>query len=218
MGKDYKVILFDLDGTLSDSQEGIIKSIQYSLKELGIVEDDLLKLKSSIGGALAEVYTKWYGLSEEEAQLGIKLYRQRFEEKGIFENSLFIGVKRLLEDLKNSGKILGLATAKPNIYAEQILEQEKIRHFFNFVVGADFNNNKKTKSDIIRLAIETAKGYEKSDFIMIGDRNHDIDGANDNGIDSIAVTYGYGDIDELKKAQPTVIANNIKELTKILLS
>ena len=217
MSKDYKVILFDLDGTLSDSQEGIIKSIQYSLKELGIIEDDLLKLKSSIGGALADVYTKWYGLSEEEAQLGIKLYRQRFEKQGIFENSLFDGIKNLLEKLKNSGKVLCLATAKPNIYAEQILNQENIRHFFDFVVGADFNNNKKTKTDIIRLAMEAVTNHNKQDYIMIGDRNHDIVGANDNGIDSIAVTYGYGDIDELEKAQPTIIVNNVEELTKILL-
>ena len=215
--KNYKVILFDLDGTLSDSQEGIVKSIQYSLKKLGIIEDDLLKLESSIGGSLADIYTKWYGLSPEIAQEGIRLYRERFEKEGIFENNLFYGVKDLLANLKDSGKILGLATAKPNIYAEQILIKEDIRKYFDVVVGADFNNNQKTKSDIIRLAIEAVSFDNKQDYIMVGDRYHDIVGANDNGIDSVAVTYGYGELAELTKAQPKMIVNSVAELTKVLL-
>jgi len=216
--KKYQHILFDLDGTLSDPKEGITKCVQYALGKLGIVETDLDKLEPFIGPPLRDSFIEYYGLTEEEALKGIDFYRERFREIGKFENILYPEIPSLLQELKNSGKHLYVATSKPTVYSDEILVHFNIRQYFDLVVGSNLDNTRAEKDEVIQYLLESlSPDLDKSDFVMIGDRKFDMIGAQKNGIDSIGVTYGYGSKDELEQANATYIVDSIAQLKNILL-
>lgn len=213
----YKIILFDLDGTLSDPKEGITKSVQYALHKLNVNEPDLDKLECFIGPPLQVSFSEYYHFDEEKAKTAIDYYRERFTEIGMFENVLYSGIPSLLNSLKEREYILVIATSKPTVFAEQILKYFQIEHYFELVVGSNLDGTRSAKTEIIQYILNKYKDHKHSDFIMIGDRKHDIIGANNNGIDSIGVTYGYGTLDELKASKSTYIAESIEQLQAILL-
>lgn len=216
MNNNFEHILFDLDGTLTDSGEGITKSVQYALKSFGIMVDDLKELNKFVGPPLGDSFKKFYDLNDEEARLGVTKYREYYSDKGIYENKLYDGIVEVLETLKRSGKEIVLATSKPEVYAKQILKYFHVDEYFSFVAGADFEETRVKKADVIKYALEEAKISDLSKAVMVGDREHDIIGAKENNIKSIGVLYGFGDVVELTQARADYIVNNTNQLLNIL--
>lgn len=214
---NFEYILFDLDGTLTDSGEGITKSVQYALEYFDIIVDDLKELNRFIGPPLKDSFKKFYNFDDEKAELGMKKYRERYADTGIYENSLYDGIIELLEALKKNNKKIILATSKPEVYAKQILKYFNIDSYFNFVAGADFEETRVNKGDVIKYALEGAAISDLSKVIMIGDREHDVIGAKENNIKVIGVLYGYGDVIELTQARADYIAKNTRELLNMLI-
>ncbi|HFI0507119.1 TPA: HAD family hydrolase [Streptococcus suis] len=213
----YQTILFDLDGTLTDSGQGILNSVAYALEQIGIVESDVANLQHFIGPPLYESFPRFYQLNQEETQTAIDDFRIYFKEKGMFENQLYPGIIPLLEELKAAGKTLVIATSKPEIFAKQILEHFGIAHYFTIIAGASLDNSRISKSDVIYYALNQID-YKPQTTIMVGDRKHDIEGAVANQLDSIGVLYGYGNRQELEEAGATTIVETITDLQKILLN
>jgi phosphoglycolate phosphatase len=214
----YKIILFDLDGTLSDPKIGITKSVQYALQKMGIDEPDLDKLDCFIGPPLQDSFAEYYGFDENQTKEGIEFYRERFKEKGMYENELYTNIPSLLNLLKEHHFTLVVATSKPTIFSEKILNYFKIDQYFDLVVGSNLDGTRSSKTEIIQYILNEYKEHKKDEFIMIGDRKHDIIGAKNTGIDSIGVTYGYGSLDELNRSNPTYIVNKVEELTNIFIT
>jgi phosphoglycolate phosphatase len=214
---NFEYILFDLDGTLTDSGEGITKSVQYALEYFDIIVDDLKELNRFIGPPLKDSFKKFYNFDDEKAELGMKKYRERYADTGIYENSLYDGIIELLEVLKKNNKKIILATSKPEVYAKQILKYFNIDSYFNFVAGADFEETRVNKGDVIKYALEGAEISDLSKVIMIGDREHDVIGAKENNIKVIGVLYGYGDVIELTQARADYIAKDTCELLNMLI-
>jgi len=212
---EMKNILFDLDGTLTDPKDGIINSIIYSLGKLGINETDTKVLESFIGPPLRDSFLLRYHLSEELADNAINYYREYFSEKGIFENEIYPGVKALLDKLYNQKYNLFIATSKPTFYAEKIIKYFKLDIYFKNVVGSNLDNTRTDKSEIISHIVST-ENLNVKESIMIGDRKHDIIGANNNLLKSIWVSYGYGSFDEIESYNPNYIVNDCKELQSII--
>ena len=216
--KEYKVIILDLDGTLSDSGIGITKCVQYALKKLNIIEEDLEKLKHFVGPPLKDELMKTYGCSEEQAKQGVEFYRERYTPIGIYETEIYPGTEEMLEMLKGNGKYIALATSKPLPMAEEVLKYLKIYSYFDKVMGAELKGPRQSKVDVLEaLFDEMPDSITKKQCIMIGDTCFDIDGANTVGIDSIGVDYGFGDKDEMLAHGAKAIAYSATELCNMLL-
>ena len=209
-----KTILFDLDGTLADSREGILNSIQYALSEFGINEQKE-NLGMFLGPPAHIAFQEFYGFSEEKAFEITNVFRKRYAEKGIYENQLYDGITELLQKLYSDGKKLCVATSKPEIYTEKVLTHFDIRRYFDVVVGSDLEGKFCKKIDIIAKTIELG-GYDKDCCVMVGDRKYDIVGAKENGIKSIAVLYGYGNTEEFTLSGADYIARNVEEIYKLV--
>ena len=212
----YQYILFDLDGTLTNSELGITKSVQHALKKFGIEVEDRTLLRPFIGPPLGESFQVYYGLSKEESEQAIKYYRERFSVKGLYENEVYEGVEKMLQTLKESGKKLILATSKPEKFTILILEHFDLLKYFDFVAGATMDGSRGEKADVIRYALELSGIEDKSNVIMIGDRKFDILGAKENGLASMGVLYGFGDYEELTTAGADYIAETAEDIVKIL--
>ncbi|MGE8206818.1 HAD family hydrolase [Heyndrickxia sp. NPDC080065] len=213
----YKIILFDLDGTLSDPKMGITKSVQYALQKMDIDEPNIDKLECFIGPPLQVSFAEYYDFDEENTQRAIDYYRERFKNKGMFENELYSDIPLLLKSLKEQDYILVVATSKPTVFSEQILKYFKIDQYFELVVGSNLDGTRTSKTEIIQYIIDKYNEQKLDDFIMIGDRKHDIIGANNAGIDSIGVTYGYGSLKEISDSNPTHIVHSVDEIKDILI-
>ena len=213
-----KTILLDLDGTLTESGEGIIKSVQYALEKMGRPEKNQDKLKVFIGPPIIEQFIEFAGLDKENAKVAVKHYRERFSKIGIFENRLYPGIEDLLNELKEKGNTLAVASSKPEVFVKQILEHFKLTHFFREIVGSTMDETRTTKSEVICEALERLNMKDKrNEIIMVGDKKHDVEGARKHGVYCIAVSYGYGTLEELEKTSPDKIVNTVYELKKVLL-
>ena len=210
-------ILFDLDGTLTDPQEGITKSIQYSLKNFDIEVADLNDLVRFIGGSLWEIYPKNFNLSEDDTKIAVEKYREYFSERGIFENLLYDGIPDLLANLKSNGKKIILATAKPIVFAEKILRHFNIYEYFNFISGSELDGRRSEKYESISYAIENCEIASPELAVMIGDRGMDAVGAKKANVTSIGVLYGYGSYEELNNAGADFIVSSVDELNNLLI-
>lgn len=217
MKNDFQYILFDLDGTLTDSGDGIIKAIQYSLKYFGIEVKDLDDLRKFVGPPLRDSYKKFYSFDDEKAEIGIEKFREYYIDKGIYENKVYDGIEDTLKTLKENGKTLIIATSKPEVHAKIVLEHFNLTKYFDFIGGADLEETRVKKGDVIKYALEQAKITDLSKAIMIGDREYDIIGARDNNIKSIGVLYGYGDVVEFTQARASYVVKTPKDLLEILL-
>ena len=196
----YKAIFFDLDGTLTESGEGITKSVQYALEKLGVSAPELEPLKVFVGPPLLEQFMKYAGFDKETAQKGIEYYRERYSEKGMYENTVYPGVENTLAELKRRGYRLAVASAKPTFYVTQIMDHFNLSRYFEVIAGTDLNGPKVTKSQVIEEALERMSLSDHRDqVIMVGDREHDILGARRCGIQCVAVSYGYGSREELEE-------------------
>lgn len=214
----YNTILFDLDGTLTDSEPGIINSIEYALKKYGIEMENKADLRKFLGPPLKESFKQFCGFSEEKAEQAVEFYREYFREKGIFENNVYQGVVELLEVLKAQNKRLIVATSKPEPFTYRILEYFDLLKYFDFVAGSNMDNTRCKKDEVIAYALNSCGITDLQSVVMIGDREHDIIGANKVGIASIGVLYGYGDLQELETAGATYIAKDTNEIFEIVTS
>lgn len=214
--KTYTHLLFDLDGTLTDSEEGIVNALVYALGKEGITEKNTGKLRSFIGSPLLKLLQDAYVLPAERAEDVASHYRSYYAEKGIFENKVYPGIPDLLSELKQHGKQLILATSKRTYVAEQVLDIFRLRTYFDFVGGGSSDGKISEKTDVIRSVFEKTGDGIKENAVMIGDRNYDIIGARENGIDSIAVLYGYGTKEEIEEANPTYMVDTVDELRLLL--
>ena len=212
----YQYFLFDLDGTLTDPGEGITNSVDYSLKKYNIIIEDKKELYKFIGPPLQESFQKYCGFSKEQSLQAVEYYREYFRDKGIFENKVYKGTIEMLSVLKYKGKHIILATSKPEEFAKQILVHFDLIRYFDFVAGATMDGTRSKKDDVIRYAVSSYPINDLSEAIMIGDREHDILGANKVGMDSIGVLFGYGDYDELKKSGATYIVKEIKDILNLV--
>jgi phosphoglycolate phosphatase len=205
-----RTIFFDLDGTLTDPKPGITRSIQYALERLGLpvpTEDDLVWC---IGPPLLASLKSLTG-RDELADRALLLYRERFADIGLFENEVFPGIEDTLSTLAMSGRRMFIATSKPALYAERIVEHFALKPYFELVFGSEFDGTRTDKTDLLRYGLEAAK-VDPRHTIMIGDRAHDMIGARNNGMTAIGVLYGYGKRDELADAGAHCICETHREL------
>jgi len=210
----WKTVLFDLDGTLTDSAPGITNSAACALAHFGIHEEpgNLLKF---VGPPLSESLPEFYGFSPEQTVEAIKVFRAYFTEKGWLENAPYPGIEDLLRDLKDAGLTLMVATSKPEAQAVRILNHFGLAEYFGRICGAPIGNEDGAKkSDVIRTALQHADGPA----VMVGDRRHDVAGAKETGLPCIGVLYGYGGREELEQAGAAYIVEDLAELKKLLLS
>lgn len=212
----YNTVLFDLDGTVSDSGEGITNSVRYSLQKFGIEENNYENLKRFVGPPLYASYEKYYGFTHEEAVRAVEYYREYYNACGIFELEIYAGIIDLLKWLKKSGKKVVLATSKPEVYAERIAEYFGFKEYFDNISGALLDGSRIDKADIITYALGRIGESDISKCIMIGDRSYDVIGAKAFGMDSIGVTWGYGTEEELCEAEATYIVDTPEKIKDIL--
>lgn len=211
-----KYILFDLDGTITDPFLGITRSVAYSLESFGIKVNGLEELKVFIGPPLRESYMNFYGMNEQQSEHAVNKYREYFSDKGIFENEVYLGIEDLLEELVDQGKKLYICTSKPVVFAKKILKHFDLEKYFTGVYGSELDGTRSAKKDVISYCLEN-ENINKDSCIMVGDRKHDIIGANENNLPCIGVLYGYGSKDELEELYCDKIVSNIEELKNVLL-
>lgn len=215
---DRTYILFDLDGTLTDPGEGITNSVAYALERYGITVEHRSELYRFIGPPLVDSFMEFYGFPEEQAKEAVEVYREYFSTQGWAENAVYEGIEPLLADLVGAGKILLLATSKPLVFAERILNHFGLAKYFTVVHGSPLHAPKGYgKADVIREALAAAGVTDLQTAVMVGDRHHDIDGAKAAGIASVGVLYGYGNRAELEQAGADAIASDPEALRAILL-
>lgn len=213
-----KYILFDLDGTVTDPMIGITKSVQYALNKFDIKVEDLNELCKFIGPPLKDSFMNFYNFTEEDALNAITYYREYFSTKGLYENTVYENFEDMLISLKEKNKSLIIATSKPTVFAEKILEHFNLKKYFDFIAGSNLDNTRTKKADVISYALEQQGITEVSEIIMIGDREHDVIGAKALNIESIGVLHGYGSYDELSNSGANYIVKDVKELHSLLLS
>lgn len=212
----YKYIFFDLDGTLTDSAEGITNSVAYALDKFGIQVANKKELNRFVGPPLVTAFMEFYGFEEEKAKKAVEYYRERFRDIGIFENSVYEGIYELLENLKAKGYTLVIATSKPEVFAKRIAEHFDISKYFAYIAGATFDGKVGTKTEVIEYAIKALNINDRREVVMVGDRYHDAEGAHNSGLDFVGVLYGYGNRDELEKAGATLIAQTPTDIENLL--
>lgn len=211
---ERKYILFDLDGTLTDPMMGITKSVRYALNYYGISVDNLSDLLPFIGPPLRDSFKEFYGFDDDKANKAVIKYREYFAVEGIFDNRVYEGIPECLQTLKDAGKILLVATSKPEKFAKQIIEYFDLAKYFDFIGGSELNGRSK-KGEVIEYVLKSMQ-INPGDAIMVGDRMHDIIGAHEHNLPCIAVEYGYGNIQEFKQYHADYIVKTVNELQKLL--
>lgn len=215
----YNELLWDLDGTLTDSKEGITRSVQYALERLNYPICEADDLDWIIGPPLKESF-KTLLQTRDEAILdrAISIYRERYREIGLYENIVYPGIPELLVQLKEKGCRHLLATSKPRVFAEKILQHFLLEPYFSVIMGSELNGQFAEKEGLIAEVLKTMPATSRSKTVMIGDRRYDVQGARANQIDVISVGYGYGTAEELRFAAPDFIVQSVTELGKLLCS
>lgn len=215
--KDY--IFFDLDGTLTDSQEGIINSLKLALNYFNISKTEN-ELRSFIGPSLQDTFQKSLGMNQEDYETAVKIFREYFSTKGLFENKVYEGIPNLLEQLKKSNRHNVVATSKPEKFAKQILGHFKLDAFFDCICGSRMDETRTDKAEVIAYTMECChlKKEDSSRILMVGDRKNDVVGAHKNGIQVVSVLYGYGTRSEVESAGTDFTVNSVQELKDFLLA
>lgn len=214
-----KVILFDLDGTLMNTKEGITKCAAYALKHYGINVEDLDSLDFFIGPPLHKSFEEFYGFDEKKAAEAASLYRERYKDIGVYECEPYAGIEEVLKCLYETGYKLAVATSKPEVFAKQIMEKFQLTRYFTAIVGSLLDNSRSAKQEVIEEAftqLGVGTVYEKSEVLMIGDRKHDIIGAKQAGIEALGVKYGFAKGNELFDAGADYIAEQPEDIVRIV--
>ncbi len=213
----YKYLLFDMDGTLCDSAEGVQKCFNYALSKFGKEVKEYKTLDDIIGPPIIDSFEK-RGFTHDEAFEGLKYYRERYYKHGMLsENKLFDGIADLVRDCKNAGYIVSTATSKPEEQAKTILEYFNIIKYFDLVAGASLDETRSTKEDVLIYTLKKLGVKNKKEVLLIGDTKYDLIGAESVGVDALAVRYGYGTDEELKEYKSVAISDTVSDVRKFLL-
>jgi len=210
-----KYIFFDLDGTLTQSDPGITKSIKYALEKNNMVSPSLDELKIFVGPPLKEKFIEIFGVDNETADNLMITYRERYNTIGKFECNVFDGINVMLDKLKEKGKTLCVATSKPEKSAKEVLEYFDLLKYFDFVGGDTFNNTRSSKSAVINYVAESMAIKDKNQIIMVGDTHYDVLGANASEVKCVGVLYGYGTREGLEEAGAYALAENVATLINL---
>ena len=210
----YRTILFDFDGTVFDTGEGIMKSVRYAAEAFGYQEPDLEALRCFVGPPLRGQFMKRYGVDAGTAEKMVAKYRERCSVKGLGECSVYPGVPELVRELRSMGKNVAIATGKPTAFTVSILERAGYGELFDAVLGSEFDGTRSKKSEVIAELLEK---YGRDGAAMIGDRDNDVLGAKECGIPCIGVAWGYAEPGELLKAGAISLAETVDELRNILI-
>lgn len=214
---NFDYVIFDFDGTVADTGEGILRSLQYSFEAMGDPVPDLNDLKKFIGPPVYYSYTTFYGISEDKVDLYVKKYRERYREKGIYESKVYEGVKELITSLKEKGIKVGIASSKPEQLIYAVADYLEITNLFDAIVGVKSDNSKhSTKAGLIIQAIENLGAKDKNKVLMVGDRKFDIDGAHDAGIKCCGALWGFGNEEEFKAHNAEFIVELPEDVINLL--
>ena len=216
--RKYDYVIFDFDGTVTDTGEGILKSLQYSFEQMGDPVPDLSDLKKFIGPPIHYSFVTFYGVKEEDVGKYIEKYRERYRKIGIYECCLYDGMLETLKTLKKNGVKIGIASSKPVSLIYDVMNYLKITELFDAVVGTQFDDsNHSGKKDLVLQSMSELGATDKSRVLMVGDRYFDIDGASGAGVDSCGVLFGYGNEQEFKEHGATYIVRTAQEIVKLAL-
>lgn len=212
----FTTILFDLDGTLTDSGEGIMNCVRYAVEKFGMeIEEN--QLPGFIGPPLRQHFQEICGVGEAAGNQLVALYRERYTNIGIFENKVYPGIIELLRALKKQGYTICMATSKPEKFALQIAEHFQFAKYFDVIGGSLMDGSRVDKTEVIEYVLETCGIENRKQVLMVGDRSHDIIGAKNAGIHSMGVLFGYGSQEELETAGAEYIAKDPEDIKKILM-
>lgn len=212
----YTTVLFDLDGTLTDPFEGISRSINYALEHLGRPPIPLAILRTWIGPSLRGSFASVLDGDHDLVEQAVALYRERYGPIGSTENHLYPGIPELLGDLAQAGCAVCLATSKPQVFARHILEYFKLDHHFTFIGGASLDTSRERKADVIAYVLDQLPAARRERVVMVGDREHDVEGASEHGIPAIGVSWGYGSAEELRAAGALAVVEDVAALRPLL--
>ncbi len=213
--KSYKAIFFDFDGTLADSSVGVTKGVAYTLERYKITPPPLSELTCFIGPPLSESFEKYYGFARERGLELEYVFREYYDEKGLYEAHLYEDVVEMLGALKSRGKIIAIASSKPEKHVIPLLKHLGIYEYFDFIGAADIENGLIEKEDIVKRTV-LKMGLSPSECLMVGDRCYDIVGAHKNGMECMAVLWGFGSREEFEEFGADFVAESPKELEKML--
>lgn len=212
----YKAAIFDFDGTLFDTGVGITSCIKIALDEMNLPQLSQEDLESFIGPSLYDSFKNKCGLEGETVEIAIKTFRKYYHTEGIYQSYMYDGMKELLENLKATGIKVAIASSKPQIMIEKLLEKYNLFPLFDNIIGSNGAERSSDKTKAIANSVR-ALGFDKSDCIMIGDRKFDINSAKEVGIDSVYALYGYGCKEEMEECGPDYSVDSVDELSNIIL-
>ncbi|MBR6643545.1 MAG: HAD family hydrolase [Lachnospiraceae bacterium] len=213
-----KYILLDLDGTITNPAEGITRCLEYALNQFGIEVEDRAALEKFIGPPLRQSFKEGFGFDDDMATEAIAKYRERFKPVGMFENEVYDGMENALETLKQAGKVLIVATSKPEYMAKKILEHFGLDGYFDDICGSCDDAKRNEKDEVIRYALEKHGITDLQNVLMVGDRKFDVIGAEKCGLKCMGVLYGFGDREELEEAGAAYIAETVEDMAQIIVS
>ena len=208
----YDCLIFDLDGTLMDTSLGIIRSVQYALRGMRLPDDDLARIRRFIGPPLHAAFSELYGMDDAQATEAVRLYRERYETKGVYEYEPYPVMMELLRDLHASGVRLAVATGKPERFSRILLEREGILPLLEMLVAPDPSEKTDSKPAMVRAVLERLG----RNALMVGDRCFDIRGARANGIDAAGILHGFGSEAELRESGATFLVRGAADLRALI--
>lgn len=212
----FECVLFDLDGTMFDTSEGIMECYRKGLEHFGIREENDSELRKVVGPSLYISYHDFYGLNDEQVKEAVSIYREHYNASGIYKCHMYDGLESTLNALKEKGFTLCTATSKPQVMAEKILNHFGLAKYFDTICGAELDGRRSDKIELINVALDRVGFTDKNKVVMIGDRFYDIKGAAAAGVHSIGVTYGFGTRSELEEAGAEYIADGAEEILRIV--
>ena len=212
--KKYDTLLFDLDGTLTDSAPGILNCARHALKTMGRPEpENMLRF---VGPPLIDSFLEFCGMNDEDAHEAVRLYRERYGDVGLFENAVYEGIPEMLEALGKAGYRMAVATSKPEVFAARILDKFGLAKYFEFIGGGLVNGVRNEKDEVIEYVLEQLGQPDRSGVLMIGDRKFDVIGARQTGLDCMYALWGYGGREEAEESEALYISETPQELAEML--
>lgn len=212
----YKTVLFDLDGTITDSEPGIIACVQHALRQFGIEVEDPKTLRPFIGPPLRDSFRDYFQMTPEEAEQATEFYRQRYAPIGKFECSVYPGIPELLRRLHETGRTVILATSKPEGFAREILEHFDLAQYFDLIGGATLDGSRDTKEAVLQYILDSGRVPDRQDAVMVGDTKFDMIGAAAFSLPAVGVLYGFGSRQELEENGALFLARDAAELERYL--
>lgn len=217
MNSKYKAVFFDFDGTIADTGDGIFHSVKYAIKESGFEPISKESLRTFIGPPVFDSFKRELGMNAEQSEFAVMKYREEYSREGIFRFTLYDGIENLLRELKANGFQTAIASSKPYNFILRIIDYLNFSELVDFISCPLSDKANESKVVLVSRCVEHFE-IEKSEAIMVGDRHFDINGANGAGVESIGVTFGYGDEKELSNAGATHIAHNVDDIKNIIFS